>query len=126
MANRARLKEMQAKRALGIRKDRVGRLARAWPGLREGLAARLVSAATMQRKLRAVGAAAHPGDLGIKLATLAADYRRARLIRRRYTLLDLVEDLGCLDHAVADLFRPQGFWGRPSTALATAGGFVHS
>jgi glycerol-1-phosphate dehydrogenase [NAD(P)+] len=68
----------------------------------------------MQQQLRDVGAAAHPLDLGISLPTLAADYRRARLIRRRYTLLDLLEDLGCLDRAVAELFTPAGFWGRPS------------
>jgi glycerol-1-phosphate dehydrogenase [NAD(P)+] len=117
----AALKEMQAKRAIGGRRQRVERLARVWPQLHQTLAARLVSAATMQQRLRAVGAAAHPSDLGIALPTLAQDYRRARLIRRRYTLLDLLEDLGWLDRAVADLFSPQGFWGRQSTPLSQAG-----
>ncbi len=119
--------EMKAKRALGSRADRVARLARAWPSLRGDLAHRLVSAGTMQQRLRAVGAAAHPADLGIDLATLAADYRRARLIRRRYTLLDLLEDLGWLDRAVASLFAADGFWGRQSIIpSALAAGPIHS
>jgi glycerol-1-phosphate dehydrogenase [NAD(P)+] len=50
-------------------------------------------------------------ELGVPLAKLAADYRRARLIRRRYTVLDVLEDLGWLDEAIGALFSPQGFWG---------------
>jgi glycerol-1-phosphate dehydrogenase [NAD(P)+] len=111
---RAARQEMAAKRGIGKRQARVSRFARVWPELRALLTAKLVSADTMQQQLRDVGAAAHPLDLGISLPTLAADYRRARLIRRRYTLLDLLEDLGCLDSAVAELFTPAGFWGRPS------------
>jgi glycerol-1-phosphate dehydrogenase [NAD(P)+] len=74
----------------------------------------------MQGQLRAAGAAAHPSDLGIPLSTLAADYRRARLIRRRYTLLDLLEELGWLDVAIGELFAPTGFWGRPPAAEGSA------
>lgn len=123
----AAAQEMKAKRALGSRGDRVARFIRVWPALREEVAARLIGAAEMQQRLRAAGAAAHPADLGITLAGLAGDYRRARLIRRRYTLLDLLEDLGWLDRAVADLFAAGGFWGRqPSTPSATAAGLIHS
>jgi glycerol-1-phosphate dehydrogenase [NAD(P)+] len=119
--------EMKAKRALGSRAERVSRFTREWPRLRADLSRRLMSAGTMQQRLRAVGAAAHPGDLSIDLAALAADYRRARLIRRRYTLLDLLEDLGWLDRAVASLFAPTGFWGRQSiTPSASAAGSIHS
>jgi glycerol-1-phosphate dehydrogenase [NAD(P)+] len=64
----------------------------------------------MQQRLRTLGGAAHPDDLGIAAARLAADYRRARLIRRRYTVLDLLDDLGWLDAAITDLFSPGGFW----------------
>jgi glycerol-1-phosphate dehydrogenase [NAD(P)+] len=111
----AAFQEMEAKRSLGSRTARVERFRQAWPELRAALASRRVDAATLQRGLRAAGAAAHPADLGLDLPTLAADYRRARLIRRRYTLLDLLEDLGWLDRAVADLFAPGGFWRRPSS-----------
>jgi glycerol-1-phosphate dehydrogenase [NAD(P)+] len=104
--------EMKAKRGFGSRRERILRFVALWPGLRDALGGRLVGAHTMQQRLRALGAAAHPADLGIGFAALAADYRRARLIRRRYTLLDLLDDLGWLERAVADLFAPQGFWGR--------------
>ncbi|NML44805.1 sn-glycerol-1-phosphate dehydrogenase [Ramlibacter sp. G-1-2-2] len=113
----AALQEMKAKRAIGSRRERVQRFVRVWPQLRATLAARLVDAVAMQQRLRAAGAPAHPADLGISHSTLAADYRRARLIRRRYTLLDLLEDLGWLDDAVADLFAPRGFWGRQADTL---------
>jgi glycerol-1-phosphate dehydrogenase [NAD(P)+] len=91
---------------------RVNRLKSAWPDVRDSLEARLVPAATMQGWLRACGGPAHPADLGITAAKHAADYRRARMIRRRYTILDLLEDLGWLDRAVEALFSPEGFWGR--------------
>ena len=103
--------ELQAKRAIGSRAARVQRFVGAWPQLRERLAAQLIGAHDMQARLRAVGGASHPRDLGIGNARLAADYRRARLIRRRYTLLDLLEDVGWLDIATRDLFEPRGFWG---------------
>jgi len=104
--------EMEAKRAIGSRRARVRRFVQVWPELHKTLAARWIGAGVMQQRLQSLGAAAHPADLGIGLAALAADYRRARLIRRRYTLLDLLDDLGWLDRAVADLFAPAGFWGR--------------
>lgn len=110
----AAAQEMQAKRALGPRAERVALFGAIWPDLREVLQARHVSACVMQQSLRAAGVASHPHALGIGLAQLARDYRRARLIRRRYTLLDLLEDTGLLQPAVADLFAPGGFWGRQS------------
>jgi glycerol-1-phosphate dehydrogenase [NAD(P)+] len=119
--------EMRAKRALGGRKERVARFVAVWPRLRLELGERLFTAEALQQRLRTVGAAAHPADLGIGHATLAADYRRARLIRRRYTLLDLLEDLGWLDRAVAELFAAGGFWGRQhSMPSAPAAGLIHS
>jgi glycerol-1-phosphate dehydrogenase [NAD(P)+] len=87
----------------------------AWPALRDRLVARLPTAQHMQVQLRTAGAPAHPADLGIELDSFARDHFRARLIRRRYTILDLIEDLGWLDRAVSALFAADGFWGRQST-----------
>jgi len=96
--------EMNVKLAqIDRRPARVVALRAAWPTLRERLRERLVPAATMARWLSACGAASHPSDLGITVAKLAADCRRARLIRRRYTILDCLEDLGWLDAAVESL-----------------------
>lgn len=117
--------EMDAKIARDEHRDsRIRALGSAWPALRVRLGAELVPSATMERWLAASGAAAHPADLGITFTRLAQDYRRARLIRRRYTILDCLEDLGWLDRAIAALFAADGFWGRrarltPVTATAT-------
>jgi glycerol-1-phosphate dehydrogenase [NAD(P)+] len=111
--------EMKAKRAAGSRRSRVRRFAQIWPALSLKLTATLSGANDMQQQLRAAGGAAHPADLGLSLAALARDYRRARLIRRRYTLLDLLEDIGWLDRAVDALFAADGFWGRQSRAFPT-------
>jgi glycerol-1-phosphate dehydrogenase [NAD(P)+] len=90
------------------RAARMHALAAAWPALRERLRATLVPAATLEQWLRACGAASRPAHLGISLAKLAADCRRARLIRRRYTLLDCLEDLCWLDDAIEAVFGAGG------------------
>ena len=94
------------------RNARVRALASDWPSLQARITATIVPAATMEGWLMAAGAASHPADLGLSLARLQRDYRRARLIRRRYTLLDVLEDFGWLDRAIDALFSPDGFWGR--------------
>lgn len=102
--------EMNAKAALGSRRARLEQLVRTWPALRAQLKRQLIGARDMQQRLATVGGASHPGELGIGAARFAADHRRARLIRRRYTLLDLLDDLGWLDRAIAEQFAPGGFW----------------
>jgi len=116
LADSARV-EMAVKTAnAGRRAERLAILAERWPSLREDLRGTCVPADTMEAWLREAGAPAHPNDLGVPLAKLAADYRRARLIRRRYTILDLLDDLGWLDRGIAALFAQDGFWGRRSGA----------
>lgn len=100
---------------------RLGRTLEHWPRLRKGFAARLPRASAMQLQLAAAGAPAHPQELGITPVSLARDYRRARLIRRRYTVLDLLDELGWLDTAVHELFSPDGFWGRQPMAAHACG-----
>ena len=108
---------MSAKAArAGGRASRLRALGAAWPALRERIDLTLIPSATMEQWLSACGAASHPADLGVPLDKLAADYRRARLIRRRYTILDCLEDLGWLDKAIAALFESSGFWGRRAPA----------
>jgi len=105
--------EMNAKLARAERRAlRVQALAAGWDALRERIRGTVVPAGTLEAWLAACGAASHPGDLGIALSKLATDYRRARLIRRRYTLLDALEDLGWLDRAIEHLFGPGGYWGQ--------------
>ncbi len=104
--------ETDAKRMRASQRSaRMRALAEGWPRLRERLRARLMPPGALQQRLAACGAASHPRALGVSLPKLAADYRRARLIRRRYTLLDCLDDLGWLDRAIDALFAPGGFWG---------------
>ena len=90
---------------------RIEALVVVWPSLRGRLKARLPTPAAMQASLRAAGAPSHPEEIGVGPRKLWTDYRRARLIRRRYTALDLLADLGRLDEAIDALFAPSGFWG---------------
>jgi len=107
--------EMRAKLEQAARRDeRLATLAANWPALRDELRRFCIPPDQMESWLRQAGAPAHPADLGVSLATLAAEYRRARLIRRRFTILDLLDDLGWLDRGVAALMADDGFWGRRS------------
>jgi glycerol-1-phosphate dehydrogenase [NAD(P)+] len=101
------------------RAARLRSLGRAWPDLVARLRAQLVPAATLADWLRTCGAAWHPGQLGVSTAKLAADYRRARLIRRRYTILDVLDDLGWLDEGIDALFSAGGFWSRRAAGITS-------
>lgn len=96
---------------------RVMRLRAAWSGLAKDLRRRLPRADAMRGKLEAAGAPSTAAAIGVSPARHARDYARARLIRRRYTALDLLADLGWLDAAVRELFGEEGFWA-PSRAVA--------
>lgn len=94
--------------------DRVGRrlsaLRRRWPEIAARIAGSLPAAETVRQWLDAVGGPSSAAALGISPAKHAADHGRARMIRRRFTGLDVLHDLGWLDRAVAELFAPGGYW----------------
>jgi glycerol-1-phosphate dehydrogenase [NAD(P)+] len=89
---------------------RLGRWAEIRSTIADRLRASLLPAAELRERLRHAGAPSHPAEIGISPARLATDCRRARLIRRRYTVLDLLDELGLLDSAIASLFSPGGIW----------------
>jgi glycerol-1-phosphate dehydrogenase [NAD(P)+] len=89
---------------------RAGILKARWREISAELHRRLPQAATVQQWLEAVGAPSSARALGIARRKHARDYARARLIRRRFTGLDVLHDLGWLDRAVVELFAPGGFW----------------
>ena len=107
--------------AKAYRRDAVERRLRAlqaaWPRLAADLRGRLPRAAEMRRKLAAAGAPSTSAAIGVPPAKHARDHGRARMIRRRFTALDLLHDLGWLDTAVGELFGKEGFWA-PSRAAA--------
>jgi len=87
-----------------------------WPTLGARLRRMLPPAVDVQQWLQAVGAPASAAAIGVSPQKHAADYRRARMIRRRYTVLDLLHELGWLDTAVNSLFDGNGFWRPQQTA----------
>jgi glycerol-1-phosphate dehydrogenase [NAD(P)+] len=97
-------------------RTRLGRLSEHWQGLRERLDAQLLPAARLRDQLHAAGAATAPADIGLDADALRATYRRAQMIRRRYTVLDLVDEAGILDDCVDELFADDGFWGQARAA----------
>ncbi len=93
---------------------RLTRLARIWPALKEKLAAQLIGPGELQRMLRAAGAPAHPFDIELTWRQFRDTYRRAQMIRKRYTVLDLVLEANLATELVEELFAPNGFWGKQS------------
>ncbi len=92
-------------------------LLREWPQIAAGLRRRLPEPQTVRRWLEAAGAPATAEAIGVPRDKHARDYARARLIRRRFTGLDVLHELGLLDVAVAEMFGVNGFW-RESRAVA--------
>jgi glycerol-1-phosphate dehydrogenase [NAD(P)+] len=90
-------------RRLALLRDR-------WPALRDRLATQLLPAARLAGMLAAAGCPTGPSELGLDRAAFKASYGRARMIRRRYTVLDLAAETGLLDECVDELFAPGGFW----------------
>lgn len=83
-----------------------------WPELSVRLREQLLPAAELQGMLRAVGAPAHPQDIGLGWDRFRETYVRAQMIRKRYTVLDLALETNLLGELVEELFAPDGFWGR--------------
>jgi glycerol-1-phosphate dehydrogenase [NAD(P)+] len=89
---------------------RLALLADRWPVLRDRLRSQLLPAARLRELLAAAGGPAHPSELGLTMDAFRDTYRRARMIRRRYTVLDLAAETGTLDELVGELFAPGGFF----------------
>jgi glycerol-1-phosphate dehydrogenase [NAD(P)+] len=86
-----------------------------WPALRERIQQQLLSAEQLREQLRAAGAPIVPAELGLRLDDLKATYTRARMIRSRYTALDLAYEAGILEQIVEELFAPGGYWAQAAT-----------
>jgi len=91
---------------------RLGLLRERWPHLRERLSEQLLPAAEVRDRLRAVDAPTTPMEIGLGVAAFRDTYRRARMIRRRFTVLDLTTEAGILGSCLDELFAADGHWGR--------------
>ncbi len=90
--------------------ERLERLADVWPDLQPRLQEQLSPAAELRRWLKQAGAPTHPEEIGVSLNRLQSSYRQAQLIRRRYTVLDLMLELDAWTSALHALFAQDGFW----------------
>ena len=79
-----------------------------WPQIRERLAAQLLPAAEVERRLRVVGAPAEPEEIGSTREATLADARRTIYMRDRYMALDLLDATGQLDAFARDAFAGGG------------------
>jgi glycerol-1-phosphate dehydrogenase [NAD(P)+] len=87
-----------------------------WLTLRKRVQEQLMTADQLREMLHAAGCPTHPSDIGLDLEDFKDTYHRARMIRRRYTVLDLATETGILDECVDELFAPGGFWARDRAA----------
>ncbi|MHA6644033.1 sn-glycerol-1-phosphate dehydrogenase [Mesorhizobium sp. A623] len=76
-----------------------------WPSLRQRLSEHLIRGSEMRALLVAAGAPATTRQIGLTPKRHRATVLKARWIRKRYTLLDLLDEAGMLDRAVAQTFH---------------------
>ena len=90
--------------------ERVRAIKRAWPAILARIEPLLITADEAAGMLRAVGGVYHPQQIGVSMRRLRQTYYQAQTIRSRYTVLDLLWEVGLLDDTVTSLFAPGGYW----------------
>ena len=91
---------------------RIELLKEKWPELRERLRVQLMAPGEVMDRLKTVGAPYHPELIEIDWDRFRQTHFKAQMIRDRYTVLDILVDLGVYGDVVERLFSPEGFWGR--------------
>jgi glycerol-1-phosphate dehydrogenase [NAD(P)+] len=91
-------------------RDRLTMLRDIWPGLKARLEEQLMSAKSLRDHLEAGGCPTEPWQIGLTLQNVRASYAPTRRIRRRYTVYDLVCEMGVFDDLVDQVFAPGGYW----------------
>ncbi len=111
------LEECRAKHiAAEALQERLTTLREIWPELKSRLEAQLMLPDVLREHLAAGGCPTEPGQIGLTLEQVRASYQAARRIRRRYTIYDLVFEMGVFDELIAEVFAPGGFWAtQPAT-----------
>jgi glycerol-1-phosphate dehydrogenase [NAD(P)+] len=92
-------------------RQRIERIKRIWPSLRRRLTDYLIPFQEMKAMLVTAGIATDPAAVGIDRAYHRQTLVGSRFIRRRYTILDFLEDTGRFDEAVDHVFSDVGRWG---------------
>ncbi|MGO1667418.1 iron-containing alcohol dehydrogenase [Flaviflexus sp.] len=113
-----RIQDEAVKHSLGKRMEgdalveRIELLKEKWPTIKERCTEQLISAQEAMDMLKAAGAPHHPELIKVDWDRFRETHFKAQMIRPRYTVLDILTDLGILDEVVEKLFSPEGFWGQ--------------
>jgi glycerol-1-phosphate dehydrogenase [NAD(P)+] len=90
--------------------QRLMRIQAEWPGMRERLRRQLMPAADLARLLARAGCPVTPEEVGLSREKLRRAYDRVRLLRNRYTVMDLAFETGQMPRLVEALFAASGYW----------------
>lgn len=93
-------------------RTRLEKIKEVWPSVVEKATAQLSSPEEITGKLAKVGAPYHPEMIDIDTDRFRDTHFKAQMIRPRYTILDVLVDVGMLDEVVDRLFSAEGYWGR--------------
>ncbi len=92
-------------------RERLEHIKKIWPGLRQRLADFLIPFEKMKEMFMIAGVVTDPIAVDIDRTYHRETLVGSRLIRRRYTILDFLEDTGCFDEAIEHIFSNSGRWG---------------
>lgn len=81
-----------------------------WSDLSGRVREQLLPADQVRTQLTDAHCPTTPMEIGLGVGRFKESYRRAQMIRRRYTVLDLANETGVLDECVEELFAEDGFW----------------
>jgi len=90
--------------------ERVNRVSEIWPELKQKLRRQLLGFHEFKAMLQQVNAPVSPEDIGIALDRLKESYGLARLIRKRYTVLDFANELGVFETCIDSIFNSDKYW----------------
>lgn len=91
---------------------RLEAIKKAWPRIKERVSEQLISPQEAWDMLKSAGAPYHPEMIGIDWDRFRKTHTQAQEIRTRYTILDVLTDMGLLDEVIDRLFAEDGFWGQ--------------
>ena len=81
-----------------------------WTELKTMMRNQLYPFAEMRDMLRRAGCPFDPAQIGISRAHLRESYRHCCFLRRRFTVLDLLQRMGVFEAALKHIFGPAGPW----------------
>ena len=101
-------------------RERIELLKQKWPAIKERCEKQNIPAKQAMDMLKTAGAPYHPEHLKVDMERFRDTHFKAQMIRPRYTVLDVLTDLGIFEDIVDKLFADDGFWGQnphPETDL---------